>query len=142
MANLSTSGLEDIVGGFDAIAELPDDITLEMLIAEAEVIAPAQETEARAMLAGSFSTGETAQSITYDKSLKKTSDGRAIYVYPKGTRKHGNKRRAAEVAFVNEFGKQGQAARPFIQTANEKAADAATEAAARVYDSFLKSKNL
>lgn len=142
MANLSTSGLEDIVGGFDAIAELPDDIALEMLVAEAEVIAPAQETEARAMLAGSFSTGETAQSITYDKSLKKTSDGRAIYVYPKGTRKHGNKRRAAEVAFVNEFGKQGQAARPFIQTANEKAAGAATEAAARVYDSFLKSKNL
>lgn len=69
-------------------------------------------------------------------------NGRAIYVYPKGTRKHGNKRRAAEVAFVNEFGKAGQPARPFIQTANEKAADAATDAAARVYDSFLKSKNL
>lgn len=142
MANLSTSGLEDIIGGFDAIAEIPDETVLEMLVAEAEVIAPAQEVEARAMLAGTYSTGETAQSITYDKKLKKTADGRAIYVYPKGTRKHGNKRRAAEVAFVNEFGKAGQPARPFIQTANEKAADAATDAATRVYDSFLKSKNL
>lgn len=141
MANLSTSGLEELVGGFDAIAELPDEVVLEMLVAEAEVIAPAQEAEARAMLSGKYSTGETAQSISYDKKLKKTSDGRAIYVYPKGTRRHGNKRRAAKVAFVDEFGKHGQPARPFIQTANEKAADPATDAAARVYDGFLKSKN-
>ena len=137
MANLSTSGLEELIGGFDAIAEIPDEVVLEMLVAEAEVIAPAQEAEARAMLSGKYSTGETAQSISYDKKLKKTSDGRAIYVYPKGTRRHGNKRRAAEVAFVDEFGKQGQPA----QTANEKAADQATDAAARVYDGFLKSKN-
>ena len=137
MANLSTSGLEELIGGFDAIAEIPDEVVLEMLVAEAEVIALAQEAEARAMLSGKYSTGETAQSISYDKKLKKTSDGRAIYVYPKGTRRHGNKRRAAEVAFVDEFGKQGQPARPFIQTANEKAADPA----ARVYDDFLKSKN-
>ena len=130
MANLSTSGLEELIGGFDAIAEIPDEVVLEMLVAEAEVIAPAQEAEARAMLSGKYSTGETAQSISYDKKLKKTSDGRAIYVYPKGTRRHGNKRR-----------KQGQPARPFIQTANEKAADPATDAAARVYDGFLKSKN-
>lgn len=141
MANLSTSGLEELVGGFDAIAELPDEVVLEMLVAEAEVIAPAQEAEARAMLSGEYSTGETAQSISYDKKLKKTADGRAIYVYPKGTRRHGNKRRAAEVAFVDEFGKQGQPARPFIQTANEKVADRAIDAAARVYDDFLKSKN-
>ena len=141
MANLSTSGLEELIGGFDAIAEIPDEVALEMLVAEAEVIAPAQEAEARAMLSGKYSTGETAQSITYDKKLKKTADGRAIYVYPKGTRRHGNKRRAAEVAFVDEFGKHGQPARPFIQTANEKAADRAIDAAARVYDDFLKSKN-
>ena len=133
MANLSTSGLEELIGGFDAIAEIPDEVALEMLVAEAEVIAPAQEAEARAMLSGKYSTGETAQSITYDKKLKKTTDGRAIYVYPKGTRRHGNKRRAAEVAFVNEFGKQSQPARPFIHPA--------TDAAARVYDDFLKSKN-
>ena len=142
MANLSTRGLEELIGDFEAIAELPDDTILEMLTAEAEVIAAAQESEARAMLAGDYSTGETAQSIAYDKKLRNTKDGKAIYVYPKGTRKHGNKRRAGEVAFINEFGKAGQPARPFIQTANEKAADAAVEAAARVYDGFLKSKNL
>ena len=45
MANLSTNGLEELVGGFDAIAELPDEVVLEMLVAEAEVIAPAQEAD-------------------------------------------------------------------------------------------------
>ena len=142
MANLSTSGLEELVGGFAAIAELPDEVVLEMLVAEAEVIAPAQEAEARAMLSGKYSTGETAQSISYDKKLKKTSDGRAIYVYPKGSRSDGNKRRVAEVAFINEFGKEGQAARPFIKTANEKKGAEAVEAAALVLDKFHKSKNL
>lgn len=71
MANLSTSGLEELIGGFDAIAEIPDEVVLEMLVAEAEVIAPAQEAEARAMLSGKYSTGETAQSISYDKSSRK-----------------------------------------------------------------------
>ena len=54
MANLSTSGLEELIGGFDAIAEIPDEVVLEMLVAEAEVIAPAQEAEARAMLSGKY----------------------------------------------------------------------------------------
>ena len=67
MANLSTSGLEELIGGFDAIAEIPDEVVLEMLVAEAEVIATAQEAEARAMLSGKYSTGETAQSISYNK---------------------------------------------------------------------------
>ncbi len=91
---------------------------------------------------GVYDTGTTAQSITYDKKLKDTKDGKAIYVYPQGTRRDGNSRRVAEVAFVNEFGKTGQPGRPFINTANEKKADSAVDAAAGVYDRFLKSKNL
>jgi HK97 gp10 family phage protein len=142
MAQISTSGLEELLGDMGAIAEIPDATILEMLTAEAEVIAAAQEAEARSMLAGDYSTGETAQSVTYDKVLKATSDGKALYVYPKGTRKHGNRRQAAEVAFVNEFGKNGQPGRPFIRTANEKKAEEAANAAADVYDRFLKSKNL
>lgn len=140
MANLSTSGLEELLDDLGAIAELPDETILEMLAAEAEVIAEAQAAEAKSM--GVFDTGKTAQSITYDKKLKATSDGKAIYVYPKGTRSDGNRRSVSEVAFINEFGKDGQAARPFIRTANERKGDAAVDAAAQVYDKYLKSKNL
>ena len=140
MANLSTSGLEELLDDLEAIAEIPDETLLEMLTAEAEIIAEAQTAEAKAM--GVYDTGKPAQSITYDKKLKETSDGKCIYVYPKGSRSDGNKRRVAEVAFINEFGKEGQAARPFIKTANEKKGAEAVEAAALVLDKFHKSKNL
>lgn len=140
MANLSTSGLDELLDDLEAIAEIPDETLLEMLTAEAEIIAEAQAAEAKAM--GVYDTGKTAQSITYDKKLKETSDGKCIYVYPKGSRSDGNKRRVAEVAFINEFGKEGQAARPFIKTANEKKGAEAVEAAALVLDKFHKSKNL
>lgn len=140
MANLSTSGLDELLDDLEAIAEIPDETLLEMLTAEAEVIAEAQAAEAKAM--GVYDTGKTAQSITYDKKLKVTSDGKAIYVYPKGTRSDGNRRSVSEVAFINEFGKDGQAARPFIRTANERKGEAAVDAAAQVYDKYLKSKNL
>ena len=140
MANLSTSGLEELLDDLEAIAEIPDETLLEMLTAEAEIIAEAQTAEAKAM--GVYDTGKTAQSITYDKKLKETSDGKCIYVYPKGSRSDGNKRRVAEVAFVNEFGTGEQPARPFIKTANEKKGAEAVDAAALVLDKFHKSKNL
>ena len=45
MANLSTSGLEELIGGFDAIAEIPDEVVLEMLVAEALFMAPGEVFE-------------------------------------------------------------------------------------------------
>lgn len=140
MAELTTSGLDELLEDLGSVAEIPDAVVLEMLSAEAEVVAEAQAQEARAM--GVLDTGRTAESITFDKKLKTTADGKAIYVYPKGTRSDGSKRRVAEVAFINEFGKKGQPGRPFIRTANEKAAEAAEKAALAAYDDFLKSKNL
>lgn len=140
MAELSTSGLEEIIGDLEEIATLPDDLVLEMLTAEAEIVAAAQEAEARAM--GVFDKGITAGSITYGKKLTVRGSERCLYVYPKGTRTDGSKRRVAEVAYVNEYGKQGQPARPFVNTANEKSVEAAVDAAAKVYDKYLKSKNL
>ena len=140
MAELSTQGLDGLIDDMTALMELPDETVLEMLTAEAEVVAAAQQSEAQSM--GVYATGKTAGSISYDKKLKVKGASRAIYVSPKGTRSDGNKRRNAEVAFVNEYGKAGQPARPFINTANEKSADAAVESAAGVYDNNLKSKHL
>ena len=140
MAEISTSGLEELLSDMEAIAEIPDATILEMLSAEAGVIAEAQAAEARAM--GVVDKGVTARSITFDKKLKVTKDGKAIYVYQKGSRSDGSRRRVAEVAFVNEFGKEGQPARPCIGTANARKGDEAVKAAAEVYDKFLKSKNL
>lgn len=137
---LSTEGLESLFDDLTAVMELPDSVVLDMLTAEGEVIAAAQTEEAKTM--GVFDTGTTASSIIVEKKLKTSGQTRSLLVKPNGNRTDGNKRRIAEVAFINEFGKAGQPARPFIGTANEKSADAAVEAAADVYDRYLKSKNL
>lgn len=140
MANVSISGLDELFDDLAEIIELPDEVALAMLTAEAEVIAEAQAAEAVAM--GVFDSGITAGSITHGKKITQRDGERCLYVYPNGTRRDGNSRRIAEVAYVNEYGKHNQPARPFIQSANEKSADAAVDAAARVYDGYLKSKNL
>lgn len=140
MANVSVSGLDELFDDLESIIELPDEVALAMLTAEAEVIENAQAAEAVAM--GVYATGTTVKSIKHSKSLKVKDGERCLYVYPMGNRRDGNTRRAAEVAYVNEYGTATQPARPFIKTANEKSADAAVDAAARVYDGYLKSKNL
>lgn len=60
MAEISTSGLEELLSDMEAIAEIPDATILEMLSAEAGVIAEAQAAEARAM--GVVDKGVTARS--------------------------------------------------------------------------------
>lgn len=120
------------------IIELPDGVAEDMLKAEAKVVEEAQIYVG--FQKGVYRTGMTLSSITHGK-LKRTKDGkRAIYVYPRGTNDKGV--RNAEVAFINEYGKGGKDGRQFIRTANELSADAAVEEAARVYDDFLRSKDL
>ena len=111
-----------------------------MLEAEARVVEEAQIYYSKTMLDGPYSTGQTAASIRRGK-MKRNKDGmRQVYITPQGTNDNGE--RNAAVAFINEYGKRGQPARPFIATANEAAATAAAEAAAEIYDEFLRSKNL
>ena len=77
---------------------------------------------------------------------KKLLDGQEISVYPQGSRTRGRYKKSttrnAEIAFVNEYGKRGQKARPFIRDANAESESKMEKAAFRIYDNYLKSKNL
>lgn len=142
MANLSVNGLDDLMLSLQEIAKIPDDVAAAMLDAEAQIVEEYQMGSAATMLRGSYSTGQTAMSIHRGK-MKKGKDGaRLVYVSPQGTNDKGE--RNATVAFVNEYGvpRRGIPARPFIATANAAAADPAVAAAEKIYDDFLKSKNL
>lgn len=142
MASFSCTGLDDFILRMEEIATLPEAVIDDMLNAQADVLVEAQRREGMAMGVQSQGGGQTLKSIK--KGKVKTKKGqRAIYVTPSGTRKRGKKRvRNAEIAFINEYGKKGQKARPFIRVANEKSAKQTTQAAMEVYDQFLKSKNL
>lgn len=147
MARLSTNGIAELCADLTGLGEAAGDLLEEMLNAEAMVVQEAQKKTAKSMgvydESGRNIGGHMADSITVSKRTYKSADGAVQYVYPKGSRSRGNSTSSnSEIAFINEFGKQRQPPRPFIRTANEASADKAVEAAEKVYDNFLKSKNL
>lgn len=137
MATFDCNGIDDLMLSMAEIAAVPEDIQDEMLNAQAAVVERAQKSKGEAY--GVHRTGVTLGSIKRTK-IKSGKDGRGLYVYPQGKNADGN--RNAEVAFLNEFGKKGQPARPFINDANETSEAETTKAAFDVYDKWLKSKNL
>lgn len=136
MATFNTSDIDKFAFDFEELANLPDSVIEEMLKAEGEIIRRAQSEYARAMLQGPYNKRAVEKAPKVGK-LKKTRNGRAIYVSFEGTQ---HKTRISEIAFINEFGKHNQPARQFIRTANEKHADEAVDAAAKVYDQYLTKK--
>lgn len=136
MAVFSTSYFDRYALDFEELASIPDDVLDSMIEAEAEIIKEGQAQSAATMLQGPYYKGGIVRSLKIGK-VKRSRDGREVFVTFEGTQ-HGN--RVAEIAFVNEFGKQGQPARPFIREANEKNSDKAVDAAAKIYDQYLKSK--
>jgi hypothetical protein len=65
--------------------------------------------------------------------------GATVKIEFKGTQ-HGN--RLGEIAFINEYGKKSQPARPFIAKAIKDADAAGAEAAKTVLDAYLAFRNL
>lgn len=137
MAMLSTNGLAEFAVSLEDISIIPDTVMEQMLQAEADIIEEAQKEKGRAY--GVHRTGVTLDSIRRSKTSK-SKDGKSILVMPMGENADGN--RNAEVAFINEFGKRGQLARPFIRDANEEKADAAASAAAEVFDKWQSGNGL
>ena len=139
MAEFGVTGLDELMLSMQEIAQIPDDVD-EILNAQADVTVEAQKAAGRQM--GVEDTGITLQKLKKGR-VKLRKGQRVLYITPTGSRKRGKTRtRNAEIAFINEFGKKGQKARPFIKLGNEKSAEAATAAGFRVYDRWLKSKNL
>ena len=137
MATFECEGLDDLALSMAEIAEIPDDVQDEMLNAQADIVVRAQKKSGQAL--GVHRSGVTLNAIKKAKP-KKGKNGRSILVKFNGKNADGN--RNAEVAFLNEFGKKSVGARPFVQVANETAADEAVRASLNVYDNWLKSKNL
>ena len=135
-------GLDGLCLSMSEIAEIPDEVQDAMLNAQADVAIPAQQAKARSY--GVVDTGLVISSIKKTKP-RRGKNGRCIFVYPQGSRRRGKKgktTRNAEIAFIAEYGRRKQKARPFIRDANDACAEQTTQAAVKIYDSWLKSKNL
>lgn len=130
-------GLTEIIEDFDKLIHFSDEMIDKMLDAEANVMIAAEKATATTMLEGPYNKGAVVRSITQGNK-RGTSTGRYTDVIFKGTQ-HGE--RLAAIAYINEFGKTNQRARPFILTAVNMARDIAVNSAARVYQEFLRQCN-
>lgn len=164
MAQLSFSGLDELMLSMREIAEIPDEVQDEMLEAEAQIVAEAIRGEAAKLGIGydaknenerhtsetnklpgqtqNYATGGLARSVKVGK-VKAVKGQRQKYIYFAGSRKRGKTRtRNAEIAFLNEYGTRTINARGFVKAAHKKVEAAAVQAAAAVYNRWLESKGL
>lgn len=141
MAEFKAVGLDELALSLQEIAEIPEDIQDEMLRAQGNIVAKAQRESAQRY--GIQRTGTLIRSIKPGKVKLDKHGSRALYVTPVGSRVRGRKKTTnAEIAFLNEYGTRGQRARPFMRDANERSAEAATQAAADIYYRWQESRGL
>ena len=140
MAEFKVDGIDGVMLSLSEVAEIPEDVLDEMLQAQADIAVPAIKAKGRSY--GLVRTGKMVESIRAGKP-KRVKGVRCQYITPTGSRLRGNvKTRNAEIAFIAEYGKRNQKARPFMKDAIEAAADSMEQAAAARYDAWLQSKNL
>lgn len=118
-------GVEGLARDLQAVGRIPDAFKKELVDAEAKVVEEGIVYNAGTMLQGPYYEAGIAHSVTRRKP-KITKNGAEAMIVFAGTQ-HGN--RLGEIAFVNEYGKKNQAARPFIKNAIRDSADRAADAA-------------
>lgn len=128
MAQIRLDGLNAVDAMFKEIGEIPFDVTAEALDAMANVAEKKVRTSGEAMgVRDPESSVHILDKITHTRPKKTDSGGYADVTFS-GTRTRGRTRtRNAEIAFINEYGKRNQPARPFIRKAAETGGDQIAE---------------
>ena len=145
MATLSVNGFDDLTISLEALIEGGEDLAQDMLEAEADIVEAKQKSVGRTMGVYDESSGSSihvVNKVTHGKMQNKDDEYR-MFVYPQGSRTRANTTSTnSEIGFINEYGKTGQAARPWITTANSQCEEQALDAAEDVYNKYLKENNL
>lgn len=118
MARLQLEGFADLGDAFKRISDIPNSVTEDALKAMASVAAAKIRATGETMGVRDPESGEhILDKIKVSKSKLTPNGGYADVNFPGSRTRNGRKTRNAEIAFVNEYGKRGQPARPFIGTA-------------------------
>ena len=140
MASFKVSGIEELSNALGKCEDIPNNIVSDMLQAMGEVAKKAIESSAKAK--GVIDTGLTVASITLKKP-KISASGGEVKITFSGSRTRAKTTTAnAAIAFINEFGKRGQPARPFIKDAIDKEGDKIGDAGTEIFNKWLETNGL
>ena len=138
MPRLDLSGYDELIAAFDKISKVPEEVQMKALTAMEEVAASKIKASGEAYgVRDPESPVHVLDSVKVNKPKKTDSGGYADVTFS-GTRSRSGKQvRQAEIAFINEYGKRNQQARPFVGEAMNKNADAIAKAGAEVILDYI-----
>ena len=141
MAKLEISGMDDLNAAFGRIKAIPHDVTSRALASMADIAAREIRLSGESMGVRDPESDVHILDRIKPRKPKKTAEGGYEMISFTGTRRRGNTTtRNAEIAFVNEYGKQGQPARPFIGTAMNRSADRIQDQAEKVIGDWIENE--
>ena len=141
MASLELNGLDELLSAFERIADIPWPVADDALNGMAEVTAAKVKAEGETMgVRDPESDVHILDKIKPTKAKPTDSGGYQMITFSGSRTRNGKKTRNAEIAFVNEYGRRSQKARPFMGTAMEKNADAITAPAEKIIGDWIENE--
>ena len=134
MAKLELNGYQELLDAFARLGDVPGEILDKTLTAMEKVAADKIKASGESMgVRDNENNGvHVLDKIKVNKPKKTDSGGYADVTFSGSRTRSGKSTRNAEIAFVNEYGKRSQQARPFVGQAIEQNADAIANAGAEV----------
>ena len=131
MARFSCSGFDELNAAYAELKDIPHSVTQDVLEAMGTVAMERIRETGEAMDVRDPGSSEHILDKLKLSKVTYTKDGGYLKVTYSGKRLRGKTTtQNSEIAFINEFGKRGQPARPFMKTALDKSADEISQAGA------------
>lgn len=138
MASLELQGFENLEDAFQRISEIPFSVTGEALDGMAEVAMEKIYDQGQRMGVRDPESDVHILDKIKNNKPKQTESGGYETISFSGSRQRGKSRtRNAEIAFLNEYGKRGQPARPFIGLAMTQNEDAILQPAEKTIGDWI-----
>lgn len=140
MARFSCTGYDELNAAYAELQDIPQAVTGGVLEAMGEVAMERVRETGEAMgVRDPKSNEHILDKLKLSKPVY-TKDGGYLRVTYSGSRLRGKtKTQNSEIAYINEFGKRGQPARPFMKTALRQHEDEIAEAGAAKLSAWQKS---
>ena len=141
MASFSVSGIDELNAAFGRISDIPWSVTEEALNGMAAVAAVKVKEQGESMgVRDPESDVHILDTIEPVKAKKDDDGGHQDITFAGKRTRHGKQTRNAEIAFINEFGKDGQPARQFIGTGMARNEEAIVDPGAKILGDWIENE--
>lgn len=141
MASFNVSGMDELQAAFGRIENIPWEVTEKALGKMADVAAAKVKAQGENMgVRDAESAEHILDRIKPAKAKQDDSGGHQDITFSGSRMRNGIRTRNAEIAFVQEYGKRGQQARPFIGTAMASNDETIAESGAEVIGDWIENE--